>query len=82
MQKANQKIVRFNIITPKDTKSEDIVNIINAIKSDTVSVPVSQKTYEIRRKQASPFFRMFIKTPETKKDIFNIYGKNIFRLFS
>lgn len=80
MQKANQRIQRYYIKLPNSATSQDVVSVINAIKSNTV-VPPTPYTYEARRKEALPFFRMFTRPSTTKKKVFDIYGKNIFRLF-
>ena len=81
--KANQHIRRFYIKLPNNASTEDIIKVINATKSDSVIAPVSQKTYEIRRKQARPFFRMFMVPSNSSKDKSKegIFGKNMFRLF-
>lgn len=78
MQKASQHIKRITIHFPASATREDVIRIINEVNHTDVVPSLPPKTYEIRRKEALPLFRMF--TVPSKKNT-NFYGKNIFRLF-
>lgn len=79
--KATQSVKRYRIIIPSSYSSDEIVDIINAVKGNNVNTSQSARTYEVRRNQAKPFFRMFTVRSNSNGRNSGIYGKNIFRLF-